>query len=185
MSQSLSKFADHLPKCTPKVDFVNAFSSVSLFNFLWNFSFVILMSSGVGWWYIYLLLKFFLWLSFRSNSHFSFLVIIIHYDLKALCVAVFFCFVLFFCCSPTWLYSIFIVVRCISLWGFSCSVMSTSWRASVMATDGTWGFSAGLWNNFIVYFIAMFSDSCSSRWSHGGYPSESLPWNAKDLFSSP
>lgn len=156
------------------MDCVNAFSSVSLLYFLWKF-FVILTSSGVGCWcFIFTFVFIFLWLPFKSNSPFSFLVIIISFMIWKHFV--------FLHCNPSWLYNIFIVAQGIRL--EVSAAASKPWWSSVMAIDRSSSFRLVFGTTLFTAFNIMLLDSWSSRWSDGGYTSESLPWNVKDLFSS-
>lgn len=157
------------------MDCVNAFSSVSLLYFLWKFFFVILTSSGGGCWcFIFTFVFIFLWLPFKSNNHFSSLVIIISFMIWK--------YFVFLHCNPGWLYNIFIVAQCVRL--EVSAAVSKPWWAAGMATDGSSSFRLVFGTTVFTAFSVMLLDSCSSRWCDGGCTSESLPWNAKDFFSS-
>lgn len=147
---------------------VNAFSSVSLLYFLWKFFFVILTSSGVRCWYfIFSFVCIFLWLPFKSNSHFSFLVIIISFMIWRHFV--------FLHCNPSWLYNIFIVAQPIRL--EVSAAASKPWWAWVMATDGSPSFWLVFGTALFTALNIMLLDGCSPRGSDGGYALESHKMN--------
>lgn len=125
-----------------------------------HFSLWFLHFEGLGWWYAIFTCFIFLWLPFRSNSHFPFLVIIISFMIWKHFMCGFLLCVFFF---PVILVDYTASSLLLSAYMFKVSaVVSKSRWASVMATDGNSGFQLVLGTILITAFIIVLLDSSSS-----------------------